>query len=194
MYNFIRNAAAAAALSFVATNAFAVTVTFGPTPGTIFMNPLASSSFVSGSVNSANYENITSGAGGVNPWGNNNAGSYYSSVGNDSSLTYTFGASDSISFLWGTPDGGNNDLIFHLVGGGTAAFTATSLGVPGDGSSHFVTIGDVGIFNSVTFASDQRAFEFGNLSATAVPLPAALPLLLVGLTGLGAVGRRRKRS
>jgi hypothetical protein len=192
MAHVLKKIMAAAAFAVVATGAGAATVTYGPTPTTIFMNPVASASFVSALPNSANFENVTSAVGGANPWGNNDAGSFYSSVGRGSSLTYSFGPSRALSFLWGTPDSNRNDLIFHLVGGGTLQVDAQTLGIPGTSGSFFVTISDVGVFDKVTFASDQRAFEFANVSATPVPLPAALPLLLAGLAGLVAVSRRRK--
>jgi len=154
------------------------------------LNPLATSSTVGcPEFRCQNHENITSGAGGANPWGSNGGNNVYSSVGKNSSLTYSFANSTSLSFLWGTADGSRNDLIFTLSdGSGTVALNAASLGVTG---TKFVTISDVGVFNQVTFASDQRAFEYANVSASPVPLPAALPLLIAGVAGLGFFGRKR---
>ena len=55
------------------------------------------------------------------------------------------------------------------------------------------------VFSTSTFApgttftgSGQRADI--NLELTAIPIPAALPLLLAGLAALGIVGRRRQSA
>ncbi len=49
-------------------------------------------------------------------------------------------------------------------------------------------------FTTVLFASSHNSFEFDDVSVSAVPLPAALPLFGVALAGLGVMRRRRVRK
>ncbi len=92
----------------------------------------------------------------------------------------------SLSFLWGSPDGFNS-LTFRLDGDNVASFTGNDVDPSPFGAS-FVTYD--GLFDEVVFASPSgNAFEFSNLSAVAVPLPAGLVLMLTALGGLVAVRR-----
>ena len=65
-----------------------------------------------------------------------------------------------------------------------------------DATNRLVLISNLlngGVFNKVTFISDgSNAFEFDNVSANAVPIPAALPLFGTGLGLLGLLARRRR--
>ena len=188
---------AAGAVAFCAvTGANAATVTFGTLPAAAEANPFADD--ITGTV----FENYVGSVNGVrrSPWQNSSVDedavdSFYTSVSGNSSATYNFDEDmGSISFVWGSPDT-YNDLDI-ILSSGTETVTingAQAFGTPGL-LAEYVTITDVGAFDSVTFRSGSNAFEFANLSTTVVPLPAALPLLLVGVAGLGMVGRRRRNK
>jgi hypothetical protein len=100
----------------------------------------------------------------------------------------------SLSFLWGSVDS-YNTLKFYLNGVLQDQVTNFSFAgdPPGRGAS-YVNVTGV-IFDEIRFGStDSNAFEFSNLSTTAVPIPAAAWLLGSGLFGLFAVGRRRRSA
>ncbi|MEX0281231.1 MAG: VPLPA-CTERM sorting domain-containing protein [Arenibacterium sp.] len=188
-------AAAVLAIGFSAP-ASAATVTFGPFPDAAQMNPTADST--TGTV----FENVVGSISGVrrSPWqgsaiDENDSTSYYTSVSGNSSASYDFGMSmREISFLWGSPDN-YNDLDIILTGaGGTVTINGTQAQGPVAIGAQYVTISDVGLFDSVTFRSGRNAFEFANLETAQVPVPAALPLLVGALGGLGFAARRRKNK
>lgn len=196
MKNYMKTAVAAVAFSFaLSASAHAVTVTFGPTPTVAMPNPLADAT--TGTV----FENIVGSDPGVyrSPWqggtstiNENDATAYYTSVSAQSSATYIFASmKNSISFLWGSPDDYNDLDIILSGGGGTVTVNGTDAQGPVAIEQQFVTLSDVGLFDTVTFRSGQNAFEYANLTA-AIPLPAGLPLLAAGLGVLGYVGRRKK--
>ena len=64
-----------------------------------------------------------------------------------------------------------------------------------DLSNRLVTITLASIFDTVVFSSvGQNSFEFDNVSANAVPIPAALPLFAGGVGLLGWLARRKRRA
>jgi hypothetical protein len=103
-------------------------------------------------------------------------------------MTFTV-AQSSLSFLWGSVDT-YNTLQFYL--GGLLQDQVNSFAWASQltyGAS-YVTVAGV-TFDEIRFGSPNTdAFEFSNLSTTAVPIPAAAWLLGSGLLGLFAVGRR----
>ena len=67
---------------------------------------------------------------------------------------------------------------------------------PGQGwGAALVTISDLK-FDAVKFTNipAENAFEFSNLSASPIPLPAAGWLLIGGMGALGALGYRRRKA
>lgn len=110
--------------------------------------------------------------------------------GSASTLSFTKNQ-DSLSFLWGSVDS-YNAMEFYLDGSLVSTVTNSDfLGeVIGVGAS-YISITDL-IFDEVQFLSKSNSFEFSNITVSAIPLPAGGLLLLFGLGGLVAAGRRRK--
>lgn len=184
-----RLAALATGMLFAsALAASALVITPGATPGTDQPNPAADA--ITGTV----FQNVSGSISGVRrtPWEGTPLAStgLYTSVSANSSATYVFGsAMKAVSFLWGSPDTYNN-LDISLSAGGTEIVNGALIQPPVAVGAKYVTLSGVGAFDSVTFRSGQNAFEFANLEATPVPLPAGVLLLGGALAGLGAVRRR----
>ena len=103
----------------------------------------------------------------------------------------------SISFDWGTPDS-YNSLAFISPDHGNAFVNPVGYNSQVTGSN-VVLVNGRATFNflasdkvtKVAFASSERAFEIDNVSATAVPEPAAWALMLAGFGMVGFAARRR---
>ena len=113
-------------------------------------------------------------------------------------LTLTAPAT-TINLYWGSIDTYN--FIDFLIGTTVVKTVSGSFFAPANGdqvapgTNRFVTITLASIFNGVRFRSEGlNAFEFDNVSANAVPIPAALPLFAGGVGLLGWLARRKRRS
>lgn len=166
-------------------------------------NPLADST--SGPPSFGVNENITgnqfSGGGSLvarTPWEGSiheNTGEY-TAVQAFSSATYSFGPDNlqnSISLIWGSPDGFNDLVITLTGGGGTTTINGSEVQGPVAIGASEVLITDV-VFEEITFTSGLNAFEFANLITTPIPLPAGALLMGTALAGFGVMRRRRKSS
>lgn len=148
----------------------------------------------------------------LSPFGTNSNTPYYS-VGlvtdNPNSIVYDGTAnpavlalsslSRSISLIWGSPDT-YNALNLYNAGALVASIVPGAVaGLPADRTlTHFVTITADSIleyFDSVEFVSTGvNAFEFANVSATPVPLPAGVLLMGTALAGFGVMRRRQNKK
>ena len=128
----------------------------------------------------------------------------YSSVSRNGSATFDFGGPHRVlEFVWGSIDKFNS-LTFYLGGLQVDTFQFTTLasaqavGFVGGRSmgrdsmtARIINIGAGGTFDRVVFRSTEDAFEFANLTAAQVPVPAGGLLLMGALGGLAFVRRRR---
>ena len=102
-----------------------------------------------------------------------------------------------LGFEWGSVDSFNTLVItatnatYTITG---ADIIANVAGVTAGSTDENVAFYDsFGTILSATFTSSQNAFEVANFGS-AVPLPAALPLLGSALVGVGSLARRRKSA
>ncbi|WP_025897399.1 VPLPA-CTERM sorting domain-containing protein [Sneathiella glossodoripedis] len=118
----------------------------------------------------------------------------FTSVQARSEASYKFSdAVTQVSFLWGSVDFfntvvfKNNGTIVDYLSGQTVIDAGAVSG------EEFVQISILALaaFDEIIFRSSQNAFEFANLSISAVPLPAALPLYAAGVVLLALIGRKR---
>ncbi|MCC3303800.1 VPLPA-CTERM sorting domain-containing protein [Sneathiella sp. HT1-7] len=121
----------------------------------------------------------------------------YTSVQKGSYASYMFDTGFyAIDFMWGSVDG-YNGLEFYYQGnwvdalhGDDAQLSSVSNGLGFIVASIMAT----GVFDEVRFTSGSNAFEYANMTVSAVPLPAALPLYGAGLAVLGFFGWRKRRK
>jgi hypothetical protein len=171
----------------------AATVSFGALPALSVGNPLATAT--SGTVieNSAN-DVINQRLG---PWSGippvAGVSQIYTSVANGYA-EYSFGSTfQKLSFVWGTPDKFNT-VRFYL--GGVLVDTLAGFGNGNNVLNPTATVTKIGGgagFDTVRFSSSAVAFEYSNISASVIPVPAAGLMLVTALAGM-AVLRRRKAA
>lgn len=135
-------------------------------------------------------------------------------VGDDEAIVFDFGAIaqfDSITLsLAGFYDdiriyGSNNAAVAAITSGGLTAITSISTllaSASGSGIEGFATIDLSGIASAYRYliatipggSGDGFRVKYISAEISDVPVPAALPLLLSGLAGLGFASRRRKQQ
>lgn len=190
-----------AALAAVgAASVDAATLSYADMPADISLNPV---SFVfTGTVHQNTIGNIENDR--ESPFGDTTP---YTSVERNSVITYFFGPSTSLSFVWGFPDTDNylkffyKDVLVDTVPG--SIFTVGSEDFGDNISRSYVTISDVtgSLFDAVTFGSSGNAFAFAGLSRDfkaiggpgQVPLPAG-SLLLLSAIGAGLATKLRRNA
>lgn len=99
-------------------------------------------------------------------------------------LIYHNGAQLYLQNFGGTPANSSTMLPGSMI-----SFSGSVVLAAGDSLSFAVGNGGNFLFDSTGFNA-----QVSNAQVSSVPLPAALPLLAVGLAGLGIAGRRRKKK
>lgn len=129
----------------------------------------------------------------------------YASVQGQGLSTYSMLAGYALTtfnFYMGSPDT-YNKLTFHFLGGGAQDFEGDEIwggnGVLGNGdrTKGFRVYYDFGgaKVTSITFGSDNDAFEFDGLAGNiaAIPEPSTWAMMILGFGAAGAVMRSRRR-
>jgi hypothetical protein len=107
--------------------------------------------------------------------GNNNyVGLYWGSVDAYNSLTVTDASGDHVI----------NSALFSSV-------LTPAIGDQGPGGSLYINIFTDSAISKLTFFSDQKAFEFDNLTVAAVPEASTWAMMILGFLGLGFIGYRK---
>ena len=121
----------------------------------------------------------------------------YTSVQKSSYASYILDKGySSVEFMWGSVDN-YNGLEFYYQGSWVDALYGDDAALDGVNKGLGFIVASVitnGIFDEVRFTSGSNAFEYANLTVSAVPLPAALPLYGAGLALIGFIGWRKRRK
>ena len=127
--------------------------------------------------------------------------SYYTvgTLAQPESATLTVsGKNNYIGLYWGSIDTYNSITITDssgstVVNSSTFTILNPANGDQGLGGSAYVNIFDTLPITSITFSSNQQAFEFDNLTvAAAAPEPATWAMMVLGFFGVGFLAYRRK--
>ncbi|MEX1036332.1 MAG: VPLPA-CTERM sorting domain-containing protein [Sneathiella sp.] len=121
----------------------------------------------------------------------------YTSVQEDSYASYVFDQGyHQVDFMWGSVDT-YNGLEFYYQGSWVDALYGNDaqLDSVNNGLGFIIaSVMAIDIFDEIRFTSGTNAFEYANLTVSAVPLPAALPLYGAGLAAMGFIGWRKRRK
>lgn len=125
----------------------------------------------------------------------------YVNVLGGTSATITLTAlATGFGLLWGSVDSYNLIQFLDASNNVIASFGGNDIlpgnnGYQGLGGTAYVNFLIDSPFKYVIVSSDSNSFEFDDVAlSSVVPVPAALPLLLTGLGGLGWMARRRAKS
>lgn len=186
--------AAALAPTLVPGQAGAVSVSYITAPITAaFETPAASAT--TGNVTISTTGSITNVQ--ADPWAGTAAANIgtYTVVFANSTASYDLTPTDTISFVWGSPDSWN-ELSFYDGATLVDSITGSSIVTQSNVAGAYVTLSTALSFDRVVFASlYNNAFEYAfpkDYVASAVPVPAAGLLAMGGIAALAGLKRRRR--
>lgn len=185
--------AAALAPTLVPGQAGAVSVSYITAPITgAFQTPAAAAT--TGNVAISTTGSITNVQ--ADPWAGTAAANIgtYTVVFANSTASYDLKPTDTISFVWGTPDSWNQ-LSFYDGATLVDSITGSSIVTQSNVAGAYVTLSTALSFDRVVFASQQNAFEYAfpqEYVTSAVPVPAAGLLAMGGIAALAGLKRRRR--
>jgi hypothetical protein len=107
------------------------------------------------------------------------------------------GSNNYVGLYWGSVDAYNSLTITdasgdHVVSSATFGSVLTpAIGDQGPGGSLYINIFTDSAITKLTFFSNQKAFEFDNLTVAAVPEASTWAMMILGFLGLGFLGYRK---